>query len=127
MTMASERLDLVYRVLDLQLVDVDGRRCGKVDDVELGGEPLRAVALLVGSGVYPRRMPGRALARLARRVVGDEALGANVVRVPWEEIDAIEATIRLKRPAAELGLGRGDDDLAAVVGKLLLAPKEERR
>jgi sporulation protein YlmC with PRC-barrel domain len=124
---ASERLDLVYRVLDLQLVDVDDRRCGKVDDIELGGEPLRAVALLVGSGVYPRRLPGRGLTRLARRLVGDETLGANVVRIPWEEIDPIEATIRLKRPAAELGLGRGDDALAPVVGKLLLARKGRQR
>jgi sporulation protein YlmC with PRC-barrel domain len=124
--LASDRLDLVYRVLDLQLVDIDDRRCGKVDDVELAGEPLRAVALLVGSGVYPRRMPGRRLAQLARRVVGAETLGGNVVRVPWEEIDAIGATIKLKRPAAELGLGRGDDELAPVVGRLLLARKEEQ-
>ena len=125
--MDSGRLDLVYHVLDLQLVDVDGRRCGKVDDIELAGEPLRAVALLVGSGVYPRRLPGRKLARLARRLLGPETLGDNVVRVPWEEIDAIEATIKLKRPAVELGLGRGDDDLAPVVGRLLLAPKDQQR
>jgi sporulation protein YlmC with PRC-barrel domain len=124
--MESGQLDLVYHVLDLQLVDVDGRRCGRVDDVELAREPLRAVALLVGSGVYPRRLPGRRLARLMRRLVGAERLGGNVVRVPWEEIEAIDATIELKRPAVELGLGRGDDDLAPIVARLLLAPKERR-
>lgn len=118
--MDGERLDLVYRVLDLQLVDVDGRRCGKVDDVELAEDPLRAVALLVGKGVYPRRLPGRRLARLARRVVGVERLGGNVVRVPWEEIAAIEATIELRGKAPDLGLGRGDEDLAPVMGRLLL-------
>lgn len=125
--MDSGRLDLVYHVLDLQLVDSEDRRCGKVDDIELAGEPLRAVALLVGSGAYPRRMPGRGLARLARRLLGPETLGGNVIRVPWEEIDAIEAMIKLKRPAAELGLGRGDDDLAPVVGRLLFAPKDDQR
>jgi sporulation protein YlmC with PRC-barrel domain len=125
--MESGQLDLVYHVLDLQLVDAEGRRCGKVDDVELDGEPLRAVALLVGSGVYPRRLPGRALSRWARRLLGPETLGGNVVRVPWEEIDTIEATITLKRPAAELGLGRGDDELAPAVGRLLLARKDDRR
>ncbi len=115
----AERLDLVYRVLDLQVVDVNGRRCGRVDDIELDGDPLRAVALIVGSGAYPRRLPRRWLERLGRRLLGPEVAGLNIVRVPWEEIDEIEARIVLRRPAAELGLGRGDDDLAPVVGRLL--------
>jgi sporulation protein YlmC with PRC-barrel domain len=85
----AERLDLVYRVLDLQLVDVDGRRCGKVDDVELSGEPLRATALLSGTGTFPDRLPRRLLPRLARRLVGRFVLGGNVVRIPWEEVDEI--------------------------------------
>ena len=29
----DERYELVYRVLDDQIVDVDGRRCGRVDDI----------------------------------------------------------------------------------------------
>ena len=47
-------------------------------------------------------------------------LGGNVIRVPWEDIDEIGPTVKLKRPAAELGLGRGDDELAPVVGRLLM-------
>jgi len=35
------------------------------------------------------------------------------------------ATVKLKRPAAEFGLGRGDDELGAVVGRLLIAPPED--
>ena len=122
--MAGERLDLVYRVLDLQLVDVDGRRCGKVDDVELSGEPLRATALLAGTGTFPDRMPGRLMPRLARRIVGPFVLGGNVVRIPWEEIDEIDATVKLRRKAVDVGLGHGDDELAPVIGRLLLARKE---
>jgi sporulation protein YlmC with PRC-barrel domain len=120
----DRRLDLVYRVLDLQLVDVEGRRCGKVDDLELARDPFRVVALHVGRGVYPRRIAWKPLARLARRLFGPEVLGDNLVRVPWEDVDEIGATIRLRRPAAELGLGRGDDELGPVVAKLLLTPPE---
>jgi sporulation protein YlmC with PRC-barrel domain len=120
----GERLDLVYRVLDLQLVDVDGRRCGKVDDVELSGEPLRATALLSGTGTFPDRLPGRVLPRLARWLVGPFVLGGNVVRVPWEDVDEIGATVRLRRKAFDLGLGHGDDELAPVIGRLLLARRE---
>jgi sporulation protein YlmC with PRC-barrel domain len=101
-------LDLVYRVLDLQVVDVEGRRCGKVDDIELGGEPTRAVAILVGHGTYPDRLPGRRLPRLARRLIGPAVLGRNVIRVPWEDIDEIESAVHVRRPAAELALDRGD-------------------
>ena len=122
--MEGERLDLVYRVLDLQLVDVDGRRCGKVDDVELSGEPLRANALLSGTGTFPDRLPRRLLPRLARRLVGRFVLGGNVVRIPWEEVDEIGATVRLRRKAVDLGLGQGDDELAPVIGRLLLARRE---
>lgn len=124
--MKDGRLDLVYHVLDLQLVDVEGRRCGKVDDVEVDIETSRAVALLVGSGLYPRRLPGRLPSRIARRVFGEETLGLNVIRVPWEEIDEIGSTVKLKGKADELGLGRGDTDLAPIMGRLLLVPERKR-
>ena len=32
-------IDLAYRLLDLDLVDSEGLRCGKVDDLELTGGP----------------------------------------------------------------------------------------
>jgi sporulation protein YlmC with PRC-barrel domain len=120
----ADPLDLGYRVLDQELVDVNGRRCGRVDDVELAGDPLRATALLVGPGVYPGRLPAR-LGKLARRLVGPEVIGRNVVRVPWDEIDEIDVAVRLRRPARELGLGRGDDDLAPAVGKLMFSDEPE--
>ena len=58
--MAPDRMDLVYRILDDQLVDVDGRRCGRVDDLEFDGGPgeqLLLHAILSGSGTWHRRMP----------------------------------------------------------------------
>ena len=47
----DSNLKLVGELRDLQIVDVTGRRCGIVDDVELAGRPgarLRLKALLVG-------------------------------------------------------------------------------
>ena len=44
-------------ILDHQLLDKDGRRCGNVDDLALeggAGEALEVVAILSGPGVWPR-------------------------------------------------------------------------
>jgi sporulation protein YlmC with PRC-barrel domain len=119
------RLDLVYHVLDMQVLDVNGRRCGRVDDVEIELESGQATALLIGSGVYPDRLPGHRLRALSRKVTGPEVLGKNTIRVPWEDIDSIETTVTLKRPADELRLGRGDTELSGVVSRLLLVPERK--
>jgi sporulation protein YlmC with PRC-barrel domain len=100
-------LDLVYQVLDLQVVDVDGRRCGRVDDIEIDGDPARAVAILIGHGAYPARLPG-VLCRLARRVLGPPVLGGNVTRVPWRDIESIDSAVHLRRSAGDVGLARAD-------------------
>jgi hypothetical protein len=106
----DERFDLVYRLLDDQIIDVDGRRCGRVDDVELlggPGEPLQLSGLLTGRGAYAARMPRR-LRALARRLFGDDVRGGTVRRVPWSEVEDVSATVRLFKRAGDLGLA-GDD------------------
>lgn len=120
-------LDLVYHVLDLQVLDVNGRRCGRVDDIEIDLETGTATALLIGYGASPERLPGALLRRLARRATGPEILGKNLIRVPWGDIDAIDSTVALKRPADELGLGVGDTELGPVVSRLLLVPERKPR
>jgi sporulation protein YlmC with PRC-barrel domain len=99
---------IAHRLLDEQILDSEGRRCGRVDDLELRGNPPRVAALLVGNGLYPRRLPRR-LRGLARRLSGPERWGANALRVPWEEVDEVDAAIHLRRKAEEVGLGHGDD------------------
>jgi sporulation protein YlmC with PRC-barrel domain len=101
---STENIDLGLGLLDHQLIDSEGRRCGNVDDLELEGvregEP-RVTAILVGPPVWR----GRGwLGRLAAFVSPGKT-----VRVPWEEVDEIEAAVRLKKTAQELRLGRGDD------------------
>jgi sporulation protein YlmC with PRC-barrel domain len=99
---------VVHRLLDEQLLDCDGKRCGRVDDIELQGSPPRITALLVGEGLYPRRVP-KLMRGLARKLAGPERWGSNALRVPWEKVDRIDATLHLCCKAEELGLGEGDD------------------
>jgi len=106
--MSDGPIFIAHRLLDEQIVDAEGRRCGRVDDIELEGNPPRVSALLVGVGIYPRRVPRR-LRPLARRIFGEETWGANAMRVPWAEVDRIDSTVRLRKIAEELGLGEGDD------------------
>jgi sporulation protein YlmC with PRC-barrel domain len=111
----GDRMDLVYRVLDDQLVDVEGRRCGRADDLELdgdvGGEPPRLHAILSGMGVWHRRLP-RPLRPIGERVFGSGVLGEDVTRVPWEEVEEVGTVIKLKAKARDLGLAKGDDRMA---------------
>lgn len=113
-------MDLVYRLLDSQLIDVEGRRCGRVDDLELDGgpgEPVHVVHILSGHGAWAARLPRR-WRRLGRKVFGEEVFGDNVVRVPWSEVERIDESIHLRKPAGDLGLGRGDERLGGVMGRL---------
>lgn len=108
---------IAHRLLDEQIVDSEGRRCGRVDDIELQGSPPRVTALLVGEALYPRRLPKR-LGSLARRIFGEETWGANAVRVPWEEVADITSAICLRGKAEDHGLGAGDNPENWVVRRL---------
>lgn len=104
--MREDWFEVGYRLLDDDLVDSEGRRCGKVDDLELEGKPggsARIGAILHGPGAFAGRLP-RPLAWIVRRLFGTE-----IVRVPWDEVKEISAVVKLKHPAEKLGLGRGDD------------------
>jgi sporulation protein YlmC with PRC-barrel domain len=95
-------LDIALGVLDHQLVDADGRNCGKVDDLEiagLDGDSPEVVEILVGGNAWRSR---GILGRLAARLSGD------AVHVPWSEVDSVTSVVTLKRAAAELRLNRGD-------------------
>ena len=115
--MSADPIFIAHRLLDEQILYSEGRRCGRVDDIELRGNPPRVSALLVGNGLYPRRLPRR-LRGLARRIAGPERWGANALRVPWEAVDELGATVRLRVKAEELGLGDGDDPERWVVRRL---------
>ena len=116
----GDQMDLVYRVLDDQLVDVDGRRCGRADDLEFDGElgaPPRLATILSGPGSWHRRLP-RPLRGIAQRLFGPGVYGEDVARVPWEEVEEVGVVVRLRSKARDLGLGTGDERLARRMEKL---------
>lgn len=115
--MKDHEILIAHRLLDEQIVDSEGRRCGRVDDLELRGAPPRITALLVGKGLYPRRLPKR-LRRIARHLTGPEVWGSNAVRIPWEEVGDLSSAVHLRKKAEELGLGEGDDPERWMVRRL---------
>ena len=84
----SRPIDLGLGLLDHQIVDCDGRRCGKVDDLEVAG-------VRDGKPVVAELLVGR------RRKV----------HVPWDVVATVDSAVHLKVRAEELRLGRGDDHL----------------
>ena len=110
----SETIDLGLQLVDHQLLDSQGRRCGNADDLALEGGPgekLEVVAILSGPGVWRAR--AGLIGRLAAWIGG----GATI-RVPWEEIDGVSSHVKLKTEASSLGLGRGDDRLRPFIEKI---------
>jgi hypothetical protein len=110
-------IDHGFMVMDRQLIDSEGRRCGKVDDLDLEGGPgeeTKAVALVSGPEAWRAGKHGP-IGWLAARLFGgsdDTAL------VHLDTIEELGPVITLKLPAAELGLGHGDDRVAEFVRRI---------
>jgi sporulation protein YlmC with PRC-barrel domain len=103
----ENEFDVGYRILDDDLLDSEGRRCGKVDDVEIEGkpgEPAHLSAIVVGPGAWPGRLPG------PLRGPAEKLFARDVVRVPWSAVDDITSVVKLNKTAKELRLGSGDDN-----------------
>ena len=99
------RIKLVSQLLDLPLLDSEGRFCGVVDDLEFtgaAGKPLLLKALLVGPGAYKGRMPAWAMG-LVRMLAGDR-----ITRVPLAKVTSIGSVVHLDCPARELGLDKSE-------------------
>ncbi|MPZ72180.1 MAG: hypothetical protein GEU74_02950 [Nitriliruptorales bacterium] len=87
-------------LLDREILDVDGKPVGKVDDVEVSDPergPPEIVALLMGPTAYGRRLGGR----IGRWI---EASGAKLaetdepIRIPMTSVAQIDVSIRLSVP-----------------------------
>jgi sporulation protein YlmC with PRC-barrel domain len=112
--LSGSQIDIRLHVLDRQLLDKNGRRCGKVDDLAIeggAGEAPEVVAILVGPGYWPQR------AGLIGRLAGWIG-GGRRVRVDWSDVRKIDSAVQLEREATELGLGRGDDRLRPYLDKI---------
>ena len=107
-------IKIVSQLLDLPLIDKDGRWCGVVDDVELdgtAGKETRIEALLVGPGAYKGRLPGWAL-WVVRKIAGDR-----IARVPWDQVDNIASAVHLRCGAEDVKLHRTEDEVRQWIPK----------
>jgi sporulation protein YlmC with PRC-barrel domain len=110
----SDPLKLVAELLDLPIMDKDGRYCGIVDDVELSGsagKEMRIKALLVGPGAYDARLPRWAF-WLISKVAGDR-----VARVPIGQVDQIHTVVHLKCRAEDVKLHAVEDRVRGWIPK----------
>jgi sporulation protein YlmC with PRC-barrel domain len=96
------KIHIGKNVLDHQLLDRDGRRCGNVDDLAI--EENEVIAIYSGPGIWPQR------AGLVGRVAGWIG-GSKRIRISWDEVEKVDSAVHLKRTAPDYGLGRGDDRL----------------
>jgi CBS domain-containing protein/sporulation protein YlmC with PRC-barrel domain len=110
-------------LLDKQIVDIEGRKVIRVNDVSLDDVEgqLRVVAVDVGAAGLLRRLgvegPFRAFARTIRRSLPEHY-------IDWEDVDPLEATIasvRLRVPHAKLAQLH-PSDLAGIIEDL--APRD---
>jgi hypothetical protein len=116
-------MDLLYELMDQNLLDCHGERCGRVDDivVEDGFDrPPRIVALLAGGGAKSRHL-GRPLHWLScwlHRLLGVPAPIEPAV-IPWDLVARVAEDVWLKVPAKEAGLNRLNRAVAArIIGRL---------
>ena len=107
--MTDRELDAARELLDHQLIDVNGRFCGKVDDLELTepspGQPPSVTAILIGPGVLARRRGSRFAAlvgELPRRLHPRLDDGE---QIPWRFVDKIDSAVHLTIPDTDLKSG----------------------
>lgn len=97
---------LGFHVLDRQLLDRDGRRCGKVDDIELTRDDatgsLFVTAIVCGPGVLLRRLGHRRLGDWLRRLVQLLDGGEDPARIPIRHVAELGSHVSLALDAHQL-------------------------
>jgi len=91
-------LDAVLHLLDRQIIDVNGRMVGKVDDLALDSG-LRVTALLTGTPALLGRLGGSLGGRVLRgwQMVGIEQADRNAAyRVDLSSVDRLDSAVHLR-------------------------------
>ena len=95
--MSEEMLDAGLALLDRQVVDIDGKLVGKVDDLELairrGGE-IEVEAILMGPQALGPRLGGR-VGGWIRRLGATLADAEEPIRVPMKHVKELGVRITL--------------------------------
>ena len=110
-------IELIHDVLDMQLVDRDGEKMGRVDGITLelrDGEPPRVAELLVGGTVLVDRVGGPfpLLLRLLASITGAKTM---VTRFPFAVAIEIADVVKLDVDAHETTTMRTEHLLDRIV------------
>jgi sporulation protein YlmC with PRC-barrel domain len=104
-------IDAGLELLDRQLIDVNGRMAGNVDDLELtfpeGGGPPSLSAILAGPGALARRIGGRlgnAVASIHERLQEGDIEGP--ARIPFGVVASIGSDVRITVSRKDLEIYR---------------------
>jgi sporulation protein YlmC with PRC-barrel domain len=111
-------LRLGLRLLDEQIVDSQGRRCGRVEDVEFDaeiGHAARMIGILCGATAWKRRLPNH----LSDLIPGDPR---GLKRVAWKYVTRANNEIELSLPESELDAAGETDPAPLAVSELMGAP-----
>ena len=98
---AGRIVDAALHLLDHQMLDREGRRCGNVDDLELEERDdgtLVVVNILAGPGVLAERLDHPRLGRWWRHATEAE----DTIRIPMRDVTDIGADINLAVDADDL-------------------------
>jgi hypothetical protein len=126
--MNEEVVSLGLQLLDRQLVDVNDRECGKVDDIQLEfledpdsrGAPPVATHILTGPGALGSRLrglPGR-IANAAWKRLHPES-NPQSIRLPFSLVSKLDYEVHLSVEYHSVGLEMIDDWVKdQVVGKI---------
>jgi sporulation protein YlmC with PRC-barrel domain len=105
---AAAVLDAAFQLLDRQIIDVDGRMAGKIDDLDLefSGEPQappRVVAIMLGPGALAPRITGRLGSRIGA-IVGRIANEPDPFEISFGIVKRIDNHVELILPRDDLGI-----------------------
>jgi sporulation protein YlmC with PRC-barrel domain len=117
-----EYVRLGLRILDEQLVDADGHRCGRVEDLEFDaglGERARLICFLCGATAWKRRLP----AAMAELFPGDPK---GLRRVPWDQVAKMGNEIELRCRDEELGRASEQERAPLAFSELMSARVVDR-
>ncbi|MDQ3533627.1 MAG: hypothetical protein M3456_14910 [Actinomycetota bacterium] len=111
--MSDRSIDLALELLDRQLLDSEGKECGKVDDLEfeVGETGLPVLTnILVGPGALGpafSRWPGRVMTAIWRRLHPNKV--PEPVRIAWSDVERVDYEVHLTVQREEAGLTRSED------------------
>jgi sporulation protein YlmC with PRC-barrel domain len=113
--MKDQEIRLKAQILDREVIDSEFFPCGKIDDVELEGEPgkpMKISAIVLGCGAYSKRLPA------SLRLLAERTIGTQETSIPWQQIKGIGSHIQLRSSVFDLKLNIPDLEIAAKFRKL---------